>query len=465
MTEIDEKYKLQWNTCVIQVKQVIPTGDFISWVEPLVFGGLEDGVMKIIVPDNTFVYYIETNLIGFLKPIIIREFGGKVKKLTYIFADKIKLAKESGATEIKEYLKAGVPNFDTNPRVAPGINKVKVDSQLNFDLTFDNFIEGDCNRLARAAGFSVAQKPGELVFNPMFIYGDSGLGKTHVAQAIGIEVKKIFPDKNVLYVSTQKFVDQFTTASYKKEIKEFIKFYQMMDVLIIDDIQELSGKPQTQIAFFNIFNHLHQNKKQLIFTSDKSPVELKDIENRIISRFKWALSVQLSAPDFDTKVAIIESKAKRHNIELSQDVIEYLAENINSNVRELEGAISSFAAHSSLLKIPASIDLARKILTSYVVKNNREITIDYIKDIVCDFYKIKKEDFDSKSRISELVLARQVAMYLAKEFTGLSLKNIGIEMGNKTHATVVYSCKSIKNYIDTDKELKKQIEQLKKSLR
>ncbi len=461
MNKVSEIYVDAWRKCKNQFKSLIKPDEFLMWIEPLDLYSFENGVLAISVPNNSCASYVDANFIPIIRPIIMEQFGGKVKNLKYIVIEK---RPAETNTNIKNFLKETTPTQTSNPYVAPGLNKVEVDSQLNFDLTFDNFIEGDCNKLARAAGLSVAEKPG-AEFNPMFIYGESGLGKTHIAQAIGIEVKKNFPNSNVLYVSSQKFIDQFTSATQKHEAGEFVRFYQMMDVLIVDDIQELAGKPQTQIVFFNIFNHLHQNKKQLVFTSDKSPVDLKDIENRLISRFKWALSVQLSAPDFETKVAIIKSKSKRYNIELSQEVIEFLADSIHTNVRELEGAVTSFAAHSALLQIPATIDLAHKVLTSYVANSKKEITIDYIKDIVCDFYKIKQEQFLSKTREREVALARQVAMFIAKEYTSLSLKCIGNAIGGRSHATVVHSCKTIDNLIETDKDFKNQIDQLKKSFR
>lgn len=465
MTEREDLHQNNWTNCMLRFKQSISTEDYTKWVAPLVLGGLVDGAMSIVVPNNSHAEFVESHFMNIMQPIIIKEFKAEVKSLRYILGDKINLQKSGDNNVIDKFLKASVPNSETNPYIVPGVNKIKMDSHLNFDLTFENFIEGDCNRLARSTGQNVALKPGESLFNPMFIYGDSGLGKTHVAQAIGIEVKKLYPDKNVLYVTMSEFITQFTTASWDGKKNDFTRFYQMTDVLIIDDIQELSGKPKSQIAFFGIFNHLHQNKKQLIFTCDKAPVELKDIENRIISRFKWAVTVPLTAPDFETKVAIIKSKAEMYKIELPQDIVEYLADNIHSNVRDLEGIVKSFFANLSFLKAPASIDMARRILSSYVTTKSREVTVDYIQKIVCDFYKIKEDDFQSTSRKMELVLARQVSMYLLKEFTELSLKRIGDAIGKKSHATVVHSCKTIVNLCEIDKEFAKKIEQIKKMLR
>ena len=463
MNHVDDKHLILWSNCMEQFEQLVAPDIYVKWIKPLLLGGYSEGVITIVVPNKAHAQYVDANVISIIKPVINRRFGGEVEKLRYVLGDKH--SQPSNIDGINTFLKSGTPSGVTNPFVLPGVNKMSLDSQLNFDYTFENFIEGECNRLARAAGLSVASKPGESVFNPIFIFGESGLGKTHVAQAIGIEVKRNFPDKYVLYVSTQQFVSQFTAASQKKDVNAFVKFYQMMDVLIIDDIQELSGKPQTQVVFFNIFNHLHQNKKQLIFTSDKSPVELKDLENRLISRFKWGLSVELLAPDFETKVAIIKNKANRHNIDLSQQVVEYLAENIHSNVRELEGAVSAFVAHSTLLNTPATIDLAHKVLSAFVTKHKREITIDLILDVVCDFLKISKDTFLSPTRVREVVIARQVAMFLSKEYTDLSLKSIGKSIGGKSHATVVHSCNTVSDLIETNKDFRRLIEQIKNCLR
>lgn len=456
-----ETYKNCWQNCLSSLRSQVAAEEYVKWLDPLKVYDFDGTTLVISVPNNSHAAYIDTHFIPVLRPIIDKEFEGKVRSLKYYISEKIAQPSADEDKKLKNFVSKNSSNEIQNPFIIPGIKKTVIDPQLNFDLTFENFVEGDCNRLARAAGLSVSENPGKSVFNPMFVYGDSGLGKTHVAQAIGIEVKKRFPDKNVLYVSTQRFIDQFTTASRKQEINEFVRFYQMMDVLIVDDIQELTGKPQTQIVFFNIFNFLHQNNKQLVFTSDKSPVELKDIENRLISRFKWGLSVQLYAPDFETKVAIIKSKSKRYNVELSDEVIEYLAENIHTNIRELEGAVSSFAAHSALLKVPASIDLAKKILKSYVSKKQKEITIEYIQEVICDFYKVKKEEFLSSKRTREIAQARQVAMYMCKEYTNMSLKCIGAAIGGKSHATVVHACKTVVNLLETDKEFSKQIHQIK----
>ena len=268
-----------------------------------------------------------------------------------------------------------------NPFIIPGLKKIKINSQLNESYSFENFIEGDCNRLARSAGYAVANNPGKTAFNPIFIYSNVGLGKTHLAHAIGIQVKCNFPDKTVLYVSAEQFLQQFLDAVKNNNQNDFMHFYQMMDVLIIDDIQFLSGKEKTQDVFFHVFNDLHQKNNQLVITSDKAPVELKGIEPRLLSRFKWGLAADLQVPDFETRMAILNKRLYSDGIEMPQDVIEYLAYSITTNVRELEGALISILAQSSLNKKAITIDLARQMIDKFVKNITKEISIDYIRKL------------------------------------------------------------------------------------
>ena len=309
---------------------------------------------------------------------------------------------------------------------------------------------------------AISVSPGNNAFNPLYIYGDSGLGKTHIVQAIGHEVRQRHPELQVLYVSMNKFQAQFQTAYKNGEITDFIHFYQMVDVLIIDDIQELTGKTGTQNAFFNIFNHLQLAGKQLILTSDKPPVELKDIEERLLTRFKWGLSAYLSVPDYETKLKIIRAKAQRLGAHIPEDVVAYLADNISANVREIEGALSSLIANASFLGRKVTISLAKDILKVYVKLTQREITIDNIVKVVCDYYGIELDTFNSAKRTRDVAQARQVAMYLAKQHTKSPLTVIGSAIGGRNHTTVLHSCKAVTDLIDTDKQFKVQIEEIER---
>ena len=307
---------------------------------------------------------------------------------------------------------------------------------------------------------SVAVNPGNNPFNPLYIYGDSGLGKTHIVQSIGHEVRQRHPELQVLYVSMNKFQAQFQTAYKNGEIPDFIHFYQMIDVLIIDDIQELTGKTGTQNAFFNIFNHLQLAGKQLILTSDKPPVELKDIEQRLLTRFKWGLSAQLNTPDYDTKLKIIRAKAQKLGAQITDDVVAYLADNISANVREIEGALSSLVANASFLGRKITTSLAKEILKVYVKLYQKEITIDHIIEVVCEYLNLDFARFNSTERTREIAQARQIAMYQIRRMTNLSLKEIGKEFEGRDHTTVMHSIDRIEKLTKTNPEIAEVIKDI-----
>jgi chromosomal replication initiator protein len=358
----------------------------------------------------------------------------------------------------------GEPAPIKNPFVIPGLRKLKIDSNLNPNYAFDNFVEGECNRLARSAGFAVANKPGGTAFNPLLIYGGVGLGKTHLAHAIGIEIKNQTPDKTVLYVTSERFTHQFIDSVRNNTVNDFSHFYQMIDVLIIDDVQFFSGKEKTQDVFFHIFNHLHQTGKQLVLTADKPPVEMQGMEQRLLSRFKWGLSADLQTPALETRMAILEKKMYSDGIDMPREVVEYLAYSITTNVRELEGALISLIAQSSLNKKAITLDLARQMIDKFVKNTAREVSIDYIQKVVCDYFDLPIELLKSKTRKREIVQARQIAMYFSKKMTKSSLANIGLHCGGKDHATVLHACRTVNNLSETDKHFRKYLDDLEKKL-
>jgi chromosomal replication initiator protein len=355
-------------------------------------------------------------------------------------------------------------NTIRNPFIIPGLKKVNVESQLNPNYTFENLVEGDCNRLARSAGFAVSNKPGGTAFNPLLIYGGVGLGKTHLAHAIGIQIKSEFPNKTVLYVSSEKFTQQYIDSVRNNNQNDFIHFYQMIDVLLIDDVQYFAGKEKTQDVFFHIFNHLHQTGKQIVLTADKAPVELQGFEQRLLSRFKWGLSADLQAPDLETRVAILEKKVYADGIDMPKEVLEYLAYSITTNVRELEGALISLLAQSSMNRKVITLELAKQMIDKFVKNTAREVSIDYIQKVVCDYFDMPLELLKSKTRKREVVQARQIAMYFAKSMTKSSLATIGLHSGGKDHATVLHACRTVNNLIDTDKRFKAYIDELHKKI-
>ena len=352
-----------------------------------------------------------------------------------------------------------------NPFIIPGLKKVNIDSNLNSNLTFDNFIEGDCNRLARAAGLSVAAKPGGTSFNPLMIFSETGMGKTHLVQAIGNMIKQNSKNKIVLYVPIEKFTNQFVDSVKNNSNQDFLNFYQQVDVLIVDDVQFLENKQKTQEIFFTIFNHLHQQGKQLILTSDRAPKDLKGMDERLLSRFKWGLSADIQVPDFETRQAILEHMMYNDGINLHKDVVEYVAHNINTNVRELQGALVSLLAQASLNRKEVTIDLAKQILKNFVKNSSREISIEFIQKLVCDYFQIPVEHVKSKTRKREIVQARQISMFYAKDLTKSSLKTIGMHFGGRDHSTVIHACQTVNDLIETDKKFRADIEEIGKRIK
>ncbi|MGM0497165.1 MAG: chromosomal replication initiator protein DnaA [Bacteroidota bacterium] len=467
-----------WNRCLKIIQDNVPAISYRTWFEPIVPLKLENKVLTIQVPSPFFYEYLEEQYIDILRKTLKKELGGDAK-LEYSVvmennsANKKKPYTVKFPTNNKTELKnkpVSIPlkteeNSIKNPFVIPGIKKLHVDPRLNPDNSFHNYVEGECNRLARSAGEAVADNPGGTAFNPLFIYADSGLGKTHLSQAIGIKVKEKFPEKTVLYVNANKFQTQFVESVRNNNKNDFLHFYQMIDTLIIDDIHELAGKEKTQDIFFHIFNHLHQTGKQLILTSDKPPIELQGIEQRLISRFKWGLSADLQAPDLETRVNILKHKIYHDGIDIKDEIVDYIASNITINVRELEGALISLLAQSTLNKKEITLELARQVIDKLVKNSKKEISVDYIQKVVCDYFNITPDQMHSRTRKREIVQARQVAMYFSKSLTKSSLASIGSQIGGKDHATVLHACKTVNNLIDTDKQFKQTINNLEKKLK
>ena len=463
-----------WNECLSFIKDNIQPQAFKTWFEPIKPVKLADNSLSVQVPSKFFYEWLEEHYVKLLKVALTKSLG-EGAKLVYIirmentygnrepFTEKIPSSNRSyhAPQEIDVPIKSKNPELK-NPFVIPGIRNIKIESQLNPNYSFDNFLEGDSNRLARSAGMAVANKPGGTSFNPLLIFGGVGLGKTHLAHAIGVEIKDKYPERTVLYISAEKFTQQYIESVKKNTRNYFIHFYQLIDVLIIDDVQFLSGKSGTQDVFFHIFNHLHQNGKQVILTSDKAPVDMQDIEQRLLSRFKWGLYAELQTPDFETRVSILKNKLYKDGVEMSEDIIDYVAKNIKTNVRELEGAIISLIAKSSFNKKEVNIDLAQQIVEKFVKNTKREVSIDYIQKVVSDYFEMDVTTLQSKTRKRHIVQARQLAMFFAKKFTKASLASIGTQIGKRDHATVLHACKTVDNLAETDKQFKKYIEDLTK---
>ena len=394
-----------WNNCLSFIKDNIQPQAYKTWFEPIVAVKFSDNALSIQVPSKFFYEWLEEHYVKILKVALTKELGESAKLVYVIKMENTYGNKQPFTEKIPSSNRTAVKSQDVdiplnnknpelkNPFVIPGIRNVKIESQLNPNYNFENFLEGDSNRLARSAGIAVANKPGGTSFNPLLIFGGVGLGKTHLAHAIGIDIKDKYPEKTVLYISAEKFTQQYIDSVKKNNRNDFIHFYQIIDVLIIDDVQFLSGKTGTQDVFFHIFNHLHQNGKQVILTSDKAPVDMQDIEQRLLSRFKWGLSAELQSPDFETRVSILKNKLYRDGVEMPEDIIEYVAKHIKTNVRELEGAIISLIAQSSFNKKEITINLAKEIVEKFVKNTKREVSIDYIQKVVSDYFQMDVEYF------------------------------------------------------------------------
>lgn len=465
-----------WNNCLKIIKDNILPQSFKTWFDPIKPLKLDNKVLTIQVPSQFFYEWIEEHYVGLLKKTLEKELGPGSKLEYNIIIDNSQAAGNPYTINVptKNQTKntkneAGLPinlnNNIRNPFIIPGLKKMNIDSQLNPAYTFENFIEGDCNRLARSAGFAVANKPGGTAFNPLMIFGGVGLGKTHLSHAIGNHIKAIYEKKTVLYVSSEKFINQYYDACKNGNHNDFVSFYQLIDVLIVDDVQFFSKKEKTQEIFFQIFNHLHQSGKQLILTSDRPPKDLKDLDERLLSRFKWGLSADLQVPDFETRMVILENKMYQDGIRLPKEVVEYVAHNIDSNVRELEGALISLLAQASLNRKEIDIELAKKMMKNFVKHSSREVSIDYIQKLVTEFYGLSVDQLKSKTRKREIVQARQISMYYAKNMTKASLKSIGTYFGGRDHSTVIHACQTVNDLMDTDKKFKNDVEEIGKRIK
>ena len=465
-----------WDKCLAFIKDNIQPQAYKTWFLLIKPVRLNDNVLSIEVPSKFFYEWLEEHYIKLLKTALQKELGEDARLIYSIRMENTFGSKVAFTENIPSNNKAGLSpqNVEAplnsqiselkNPFVIPGIKNLQIESQLNPSYNFENFLEGDSNRLARSAALAVASKPGGTSFNPLLIFGGVGLGKTHLAHAIGVEIKEKYQDRTVLYIAAEKFTQQYIEAVKKNTRNDFIHFYQLLDVLIIDDVQFLSGKTGTQDVFFHIFNHLHQNGKQVVLTSDKAPVDMQDIEQRLLSRFKWGLSAELQLPNFETRISILKNKLFRDGVTINDDVVEYVAKNIKTNVRELEGAIISLIAQSSFNKVEITQELAQDIVMKFVKNTKREVSIDYIQKVVSDYFQMDIETLQSKTRRRHIVQARQLAMYFAKKFTKASLASIGSQIGKRDHATVLHACKTVDNLTFTDKQFRKYVEDLSQKL-
>ena len=449
-----------WGKCLGIIRDNVPGTAFNTWFSNTKPASYKAGVLTIFVPSQFVYEYIEAHYVDLLGAAIYRTFGEGTQLNYRVLTDRqnqLTVDQESEKKPAKP-----VVEQKKGDNVGPGAIAVPVqdlDPMLRSNYSFDNFIEGLSNKLPRAAAESIAQKPGKTVFNPLFLYGASGVGKTHLANAIGLKVKELYPEMRVLYVSAHLFKVQYTDSVRKNTLNDFINFYQSIDVLIIDDIQEFVGVEKTQNTFFHIFNHLHQNGKQLIMTCDRPPVMLQGIEDRLITRFKWGLTAEIERPNLELRRSILADKMRREGIVMAPSVLEYVAENVTDSVRELEGILISLHAHSALYGREIDLALAERVISKAVRVVEKEVTIEDIVRHTCEYYHVKDESIYTSSRKRDIVLARQVAMYLThKHLPNLSLARIGQCIGSKDHSTVLHACRTIEDLIGVDKAVGLAIE-------
>lgn len=454
-------FETQWEQCLDLIKEALHDEEaYRAYFASVRAGAYNDGKLTLLVPSHYVYEKLESDqYFELLKRSLQRIFGPQVR-LGY----QIAVVKTNEASEQDD--KKNVVNLNSVNR--PELRKDPVfDTHLNANCTMESFCAGKSNELALSAGITVSNKPGMNAFNPFFIFGASGVGKTHLAQAIGLKIIDNFPDKRVLYVTAQQFKVQYMDATRNNKLNEFLSFYQSIDVLIVDDIQEFSGKNlvATQNTFFHIFNHLHQLGKQLIMTCDRPPVELEDLVPRLLTRFKWGFIGEIEHPDYELRKGILKSKCDKEGLSITDDVIEFIARNATDNVRDLEGIINSLLAHSIAFNRPIDQDLASRVMRMIVKIESRVITCENVLTLVIQNFGVDLKSINSKSRKKEIVQARQAAMHLCKRHTTQSIVRIGTIVGGRDHATVLHAIKSVDDMLDTDATFRAKYEQVEQQLK
>jgi len=465
---IESEHVSLWNRCLNVIRDNVPETTFNTWFAPIVPLKYADKALTVQVPSQFFYEFLEDKFVELLRATLYKEIGEGTKLMYRVIVDKtsdtsIDLEATNRSTAIP--LRSNVRGANKSPNTLQAPSPQDLDPRLNPNYNFENFIEGYSNKLSRTAGEAVAINPAKTTFNPLFLYGASGVGKTHLANAIGTRIKELFPNKRVLYVSAHLFQVQYTDSVRSNTINDFINFYQTIDVLIIDDIQEFASLTKTQNTFFHIFNHLHQNGKQLILTSDRAPVLLQGMEERLLTRFKWGLIAELERPNVELRKSILKNKIHRDGLKFPEEVITYIAENVNESVRDLEGIVISLMAHSTIYNREIDMDLAERIVRKAVRYETKVITIEDIVEKVCKHFELEPAAIHTKSRKREVVQVRQIAMYLAKKHTDSSSSKIGQLIGNKDHATVLHACKIVKDQFEVDKSFRAEVEEIEAILR
>ncbi|MCZ8354266.1 MAG: chromosomal replication initiator protein DnaA [Cyclobacteriaceae bacterium] len=460
-----------WTDCLDIIRPEVGEENFGTWFKPIKPIRVDADVLTIEVPSQFFYEWLEEHYVPVLKKAIHTVLGPTGRLEYSVIVDSgnqqapaVAVNYPNGSTNRKSALNS-IGADDYSPFTFKALNPQTVNSRLNPNYSFDNFVEGDCNRLARSAGLAVAKKPGVTSFNPLMLYGGVGVGKTHLVQAIGNEIKSNLPNKVVLYVDQNDFTSQFLNALQNHKMQEFQNFYLQVDVLILDDVQFLAGREKTQEMFFHIFNQLHQTGKQIIMTSDCPPRDLKGFQERLLSRFKWGLTADLQEPDFETKLAIVHRKMQADGIDMPKEVAEYLAYSVDTNLRDMEGVLNSLIFHATLLKKDIDLELAKEVLKNIIKEIQSDVSVDFIQKTVSDHFKVDLESMKGKVKKREIVIPRQVAMYFCKRYTQLTLALIGENFGGRDHSTVIHALESVEDMMKTDPNFKNTVEELGKRLK
>ncbi|MDD5871497.1 MAG: chromosomal replication initiator protein DnaA [Bacteroidales bacterium] len=457
--EIENKQR--WENCLRIIRDNLDKEQYEAWFAPITAVDYADGLLTLQVPSAFYAEHIESNYLQLISAALRREFAG-VKRLRYVHniieGDADTSVADDSSRSCAAPVRQQIPNPFDHQEYAP------LDSQLKSTYTFDNYCESSSNKLAYTIASAIANNPKEQTFNPMFIFGPTGVGKTHLIQAVGNRMKEQYPQSRVLYLSARTFESQYTTAVRKNNVNDFIGFYKTIDMLIIDDVQEFAGKTGTQNTFFHIFNYLHNNQKHLILSCDCPPAELDGMEPRLLSRFKWGMTVELSRPDIELRRNVFRQKAREASVNVPEEIINFVAENVKDNVREVEGVFVSLLAYATALNQPFTVELARNVLSNSIRMSKKQISFENIVDAVCSQMSVDTSLLFSKSRKRDVADSRQLIMALAKKHTKMSSTNIGAKL-NRDHATVLYACKTIDERISVDKEFRTVVERIEEALR
>lgn len=459
---MNEQLDILWAQCQKILADNLTPSAYQTWFAPIMPLQYDSHVLILQVKSQFIAEYIEENYINLLSATLFRVFG-QGTQLEY----RVLIDSTSGAGSTIPSTGTSQENIRKENRMGaytPAAPVMDFDTQLNSIYTFDSYVAGEPNKLARTAGVAVAKQPGYTAFNPLFIYGGSGVGKTHLVNAIGNQARLLNPQARVLYVSANTFKLQFQDARNTNRIPDFLNFYQSVDVLIVDDIQYFAGLKGTQDTFFHIFNYLQQSHKQLILTSDRSPVQLKDIEDRLLTRFKWGLSAEITRPDYALRRNILLNKMHRDGIQLSDDVIDFIANNVRDSVRDLEGILASLLAHSTLTDREIDLQLTEQVVSHIVEIQPGTVELSDVVGAVAEHFNIPEKSILSQNRSKEIMQARHVAIYLSKELTDHSLNEIGLYMGRRTHATVLHSLTLMREQLEIDPVLRQQVHQIESVL-